>query len=134
MLLQALLWPETSRRGVHLLGKVADALRREGQRLKKLFPTRRAWIIDPVLGSGSPALLLYLHAVMDVVDHREALSVLQALPVLRGALPRAKHPVLALGGRYGEVLPGVGLGGDGVSLWAWRRGLILMEKSTDYKK
>ena len=42
--------------------------------------------------------MLYLHAVVvDVVDHREAFSVLHALPVLRGPLlPGADHPVLAL--------------------------------------
>lgn len=69
--------------------------------------------------------MIYLHAVVDVVDHREAFSVLHALPVL--SLPRTNDPILALGSRDGEVLPGVGLGGDGVSFWTWRGGLILME-------
>lgn len=57
---------------------------------------------------------------MDVVNHREAFSVLHALPVLCGSLPRTNDSILALRGRYGEILPGVGLGGDGVSLWARR--------------
>lgn len=57
---------------------------------------------------------------MDVVNNREAFSVLHALPVLCGSLPRTNDPILALRGRYGEILPGVGLGGDGVSLWARR--------------
>lgn len=74
-------------------------------------------------------MLFYLHAVVDVVDHREALSVLHALPVRRGPLPRTNHPILALGGRYGEVLPGIGLGGNGVSFWSGRGGLILKNKT-----
>lgn len=65
---------------------------------------------------------------MDVVHHRESFSVLHALPVLGGTLPRTHHPILALGGWDGEVLPGVGLGGDGVSLWTGRGGLILTNK------
>lgn len=70
-----------------------------------------------------------LHAVVvHVVDHREALSVLHALPVLRGPRPRTHHPVLALGGRDGEVLPGVGLGGDGVGLRPGRGRLVLRGK------
>lgn len=74
--------------------------------------------------------LLYLHAVaVDVVDHREAFSVLHALPVLCGPLlPGTDNPVLALRCRDGEVLPGVGLGGDGVGLWTGRGGLVLMEQ------
>lgn len=77
-------------------------------------------------------MLLYLHAVVDVVDHREAFSVLHALPVLRGPLPRTHNPILALRGRDGEILPGIGLGGDGVGLWMGRGGLILMNKTRNY--
>ena len=73
-------------------------------------------------------MLLYLHAVVDVVDHGEALSVIHALPVLWGSLPGAHHTILALGGRDGEVLPGVGLGRDGVGLRTGRGGLILRER------
>lgn len=80
--------------------------------------------------SLSFVLGLYLHAVVDVVHHREALSVLHALPVLRGTLARTHDPVLALGGRDGEVLPGVGLGGDGVGLRTGRGGLILKDTHT----
>lgn len=65
---------------------------------------------------------------MDVLDHGEALSVLHALPVLRGPLPGADHPVLALGGRDGEVIPGVGLRGDGVGLWTRRGRFLLVNK------
>lgn len=79
-------------------------------------------------------LPFYLHAVVDVVDHREALSVLHALPVLRGPLPGTYNPILALGGRDGEVLPGVGLGGDGVGLWTGRGGLVLMKKKKQKTK
>lgn len=77
-------------------------------------------------------MLLYLHAVVDVFYHREAFSVLHALPVLCGPLSRADNPILALGGRDGEVLPGVGLGGDGVGLWTGRGGLVLMNKTIIY--
>ena len=73
-------------------------------------------------------MLLYLHAVVDVLHHREAFSVLHALPVLRRPLPGTHYPILALGGRDGEVLPGVGLGGDGVGLWMGRGGVILENK------
>lgn len=66
---------------------------------------------------------------MDVVNHREALSVLHALPVLRGPLPGSHNPILALGDWDGEVLPGVGLGGDGVGLWTGRGGLVLTNKT-----
>jgi len=67
---------------------------------------------------------LYLHAV----DHRKSFSVFHALPVLRRPLPWTHNPILALGGWDGEVLPGVGLGGDGVGLWTRRGRLILNGK------
>lgn len=41
-------------------------------------------------------MLLYLHAVVDVVDHREAFAVLHALPVLGGPLPKTNNSILAL--------------------------------------
>lgn len=62
---------------------------------------------------------------MDVVHPRETLSLLQALPVLRGPLPGTHDPILALGCGDGEILPGVSLGGDGVGFWARRGGLVL---------
>lgn len=77
-------------------------------------------------------MLLYLHAVVDVVNHRGAVSVVHALPVLRGHLARTDNPVLALRGRDGEVLPLVGLGGDGVGLWTGRGGLILINETRNY--
>jgi len=66
-------------------------------------------------------------------DSRQTLPLLHALPVLSGGalvlvlvLPRAQHhTVLALGGRHSEVLPGVGLCGDGVGLRT-RRGVLLL--------
>lgn len=134
VLLQALLWPQGSWRRVHIFGEVVDALRKEGQCLNKLFPPAAALVLDPVPCFWNLAQLLYLHAVMDAVNHREAFSVLQALPVLRGPLSRANDPVLALRGRYGEILPGVGLGGDGVSLRAWRGGLVLVNQRRRSRK
>lgn len=76
-------------------------------------------------------MLLHLHAavVVNVVDHGETFPVLHALPVLRGPLSRNNNnPILALGGRDGEVLPGVGLGGDGVGLRTGRGRLILVKQ------
>lgn len=64
----------------------------------------------------------------DVVDHREAFSILHSLPVLRRPLPRTQHPILTLGCRNGEVLPGVGLGGDWIGFWVGWGGLILKNK------
>lgn len=85
-------------------------------------------------GSLKHDLLLYLHAVVDVVNHREAFSVLHALPVLRGRLSRANDPILALRGRDGEVLPGVGLGGDGIGLWTGRGGLVLLGENRNCER
>lgn len=74
--------------------------------------------------------LLYLHAVVvDVITHGEAISVLHTLPVWWGPLlPWSHHPILALGGWDGEVLPGICLSWDGVGLWTGRGGLILRNK------
>lgn len=41
-------------------------------------------------------MLVYLHAVVDVIDHWEAISVFHALPVMCGPLPRTNYPILAL--------------------------------------
>lgn len=47
-------------------------------------------------GSLAQSFSLYLHAVVDIVDHREALSVLHSLPVLSRALSRTNNAVLTL--------------------------------------
>lgn len=72
---------------------------------------------------------------MDVVDHRQAFPLIHALPVLWRALPRSHDPIRALGCWDGEVLSGVGLGGDGIGFRAGRGRLVLTNKTKkDYVK
>lgn len=64
----------------------------------------------------------YLHREARVAAvHVDVRLVLIAWPLAR----RSRHPVLRLGGREGEVLPGVGLSGDGVSFRSGCRWLLL---------
>lgn len=126
VLLHEILWPHASCWWVQvLLGVVHPLGRTQQNALNTLTGLTRAETVDLATGSCSS----YLHAVVDVVDHGEALSVLHSLPVLRGPLPGTNNAVLTLWSWYGEVIPGVGLGGDGVSLWTGRRGFILAEEN-----
>lgn len=62
----------------------------------------------------------YLHAVVNILNHRELLSFIHTLPLLWWRLTWTYHTVLALGGRDSEVVSGVGLRGDGIGLWTRR--------------
>lgn len=77
---------------------------------------------------------LHGHVVMEMFVHGRKRLRLAALPDLTGS---SSHPVLRFGGWEGEVVPGVCLRGDGISLRTGRGQLLLIRTtewfSADYK-